>query len=86
MKKFSIILNIVLVLVTSFFIVFSNIQTNLSNEQIQKVKALEQEAVTLAELAEQEAALAKESQAKADIAKAMAEKTLEQLMDCQNSK
>ena len=55
MKKFSIILNIVLVLVSVFFVVFANIQTSLAREENGKAEVLATEAVAMAKKAEREA-------------------------------
>ena len=79
MKKFSIILNIVLVLVTLFFVVYARIQTSLAAELNALATSNAEEARKITELAERSAADALESQAKALEAQV-------QLEICQNSK
>ena len=78
MKKFSIILNIVLVLVSLFFIVFANIQTGLADEANMRAERLAAEAVALQQLAVQVATMAKEAEANTMLLKI-------QLQECQES-
>ncbi len=79
MKKFSIILNVVLILVTLFFVVYANIQTKLAKEQAARAHNLEKEYVALVEDAVQEAANARKAEANEKHA-------LELLKECQESK
>jgi len=79
MKKFSIVLNIVLVLGSLFYIVWAQIQTNYAQEQQEISNELRMEAVALSEKAHIETANALEAQAEA-------ERLAVELQLCQESK
>ena len=78
MKKFSIILNIVLVLVSLFFVVYANIQAKLANEQTVESNKLRNQVVELSRKAELETANARKAEANTVMA-------LEELRKCQES-
>ena len=65
MKKFSIALNVILVLISVFFIVYARIQVNLAQEQTELAFRNAAESQKNGELAEQLAANAREAEAKA---------------------
>lgn len=65
MKKFSIILNVILVLVSVFFVVYAQIQVSLANEKTELANSNAKEAAKNAEIAALEAANAREAEAKA---------------------
>jgi len=65
MKKISIILNIVLLLVSLFFVVYARLQTKEAKKQAERANLLAKEAVALQKVAEQEAANAREAEARA---------------------
>lgn len=79
MKPLSIVLNILLLLVSIFFIVFANIQTKLAQEQAFMADELAREAVRLKKQAEMEAANALEAQYEAEL-------LLSELQNCQEGK
>ncbi|MCP4459273.1 MAG: hypothetical protein GY816_14820 [Cytophagales bacterium] len=83
MKKNSIILNIVLVLVSVFFIVYANIQTKLAKEQAGKAYRLTEENSALATAAKQEAANTRQAEASAVMAQSKAELAMERFLECQ---
>lgn len=77
MKKFSIALNILCVIVSLFFIVYANIQAELAAERDSEIRELRYEAQWLKELAEKEAENALEAQS-------LALKTQKELEECRN--
>jgi outer membrane protein assembly factor BamD (BamD/ComL family) len=86
MKKFSIILNVVLVLVVLFLILYAQIQTNLANENHTIAMTNLQELNKQTKLAEHAAEIAQEEAARAREAEAKALETQVQLEICQSSK
>jgi hypothetical protein len=79
MKKISIILNVVLIIVVLFFVLYAQIQTSLAAETNELANANAHEAAKNAEIAAIEAANAREAEAQAlDL--------LTQLEICQSSK
>jgi len=79
MKKFSIILNIVLIIVSLFFVIYAQLQYKEAKIQAERADKLANEAVALQGVAEREAANAREAEARAL-------ELLVQLEACQQSK
>ena len=86
MKNAKTILIVVLCLISAFFVVYANIQTNLAKEYKEQSTNLAQDAAALQKVAEQQAVNAREAEAKARAAQAEAERIMEELMECKSSK
>ncbi len=65
MKKFAIILNIVLILVSLFFVVYARLQSKEANKQAARAHELARNAVALQKEAEKQAANARTAEARA---------------------
>ena len=83
MKKVSIILNIVLLLTTLFFVVYAQIQTDLAIEREAEANVLREYQNALVLKANQAAADAEKSAAESILAQREAEEAMRLLVECQ---